>query len=56
MIRAIAAPAVATSGTTDNMTTVRSHPLINAITKPPKKVAVSCRNLPTYLRIKDFSK
>ncbi|WVZ07574.1 hypothetical protein V8G54_020920 [Vigna mungo] len=48
MTRAIEAAAAPTSGTTDDMTTVRSHPLINAITNPPKKVATSCRNLPTF--------
>lgn len=42
------APAVSTiAGIEDNMTSVRSHPLKRAITKPPMNVASNCMNFPT---------
>jgi hypothetical protein len=40
-------PAAATNGgIVESITRVRSQPLINASTNPPKKVVTSCRNLP----------
>lgn len=40
-------PAAATNGgMVESITRVRSQPLMNASTKPPKKVVTSCRNLP----------
>lgn len=44
----IIAPDKTTSGIQDSMTTVRSDPLMNATTKPPKKVATNCMNCPTW--------
>jgi len=40
------APAIAISGNDVSMTRVRSQPLVNAITKPPKKADASCRSFP----------
>lgn len=34
-------------GMVESMTRVRSQPLRNASTKPPRKVVTSCRNFPT---------
>uniref|UniRef100_A0A2P2QTA8 Uncharacterized protein n=1 Tax=Rhizophora mucronata TaxID=61149 RepID=A0A2P2QTA8_RHIMU len=36
------------SGMLANMTSVRSHPLINATINPPKNVDISCKNFPTF--------
>jgi hypothetical protein len=47
MITAMAAPDTTRSGRVDIITTVRSHPFVNAITKPPMNVAISCKNFPT---------
>ena len=41
------------SGIQDNMTTVKSHPLMNATTKPPKKVDINCMNCPTWYQTGD---
>jgi len=41
-------PAATTNGgIVESITRVRSHPLMNASTNPPKKVVISCTNLPT---------
>lgn len=40
-------PATTTGGMHANMTRDKSHPFMNAITKPPMKVAICCWNLPT---------
>lgn len=41
-------PAAAINGgIVESITRVRSQPLMNASTNPPKKVVTSCRNLPT---------
>ena len=34
-------------GIVESITRVRSQPLMNARTNPPKKVVTSCKNLPT---------
>lgn len=40
-------PDITSGGIDDNMTSVRSHPLVNAMRKPPKNVDISCINFPT---------
>jgi hypothetical protein len=47
MILDTIAPATATGGMLESMTSARSHPLTNAIMKPPKKVERSCMHMPT---------
>jgi hypothetical protein len=47
MMMDITAPDATRRGIEDDRTRVRSHPLINAITKPPTKVEISCTNFPT---------
>ena len=41
------APATTIGGMLESITSAKSHPLINAIMKPPKKVDNSCIYLPT---------
>ena len=47
MMMDITAPDATRRGIEDDMTRAISHPLINAITKPPMNVVVSCKNFPT---------
>lgn len=49
IIKDIAAPARTMKGILQIMTSVKSHPLINAMTKPPKNVEISCINFPTLI-------
>jgi hypothetical protein len=41
------APAMAVGGMLESITRAKSHPLTNAIIKPPTKVERSCMDFPT---------
>lgn len=51
IIHDMTAPAMAMGGKLESMTRERSHPLANAMMKPPKKVDNSCTNFPTWIQI-----
>jgi hypothetical protein len=46
-MRLMTAPEKTRAGIEDSMTRVRSHPLIKAMTKPPKNVATNWIKFPT---------
>jgi hypothetical protein len=48
------APAITSRGMEDNMTRVSSHPLTNAMMKPPMNVDTSCINFPTCTNITGY--
>jgi hypothetical protein len=41
------APAMIIGGTVESITRAKSHPLVNAMMKPPMKVERSCMDFPT---------
>jgi hypothetical protein len=48
MIKAMTPPAITRGGILESRTNARSQPFMKPIAKPPKNVASSCMNFPTW--------